>query len=702
MKKDLLLEIGTEEIPARMMPDILAQLQSLGEKTLRENRINFESIKSLGTPRRLALLATGVDESQEDVSIEKRGPSAKLAFDADGNPTKAAIGFARGAKIDPKDLVVKNDYVYAITNEKGSETFKLLEELLPKIIKSINFKNSMRWGDLDFRFVRPIRWIVAMFGKEVVQFELAKIKSGKISRGHRVLSQGNFVIESPDSYEKNCEENFVIVDQDRRRKIIREQIETIAQENGGVAEISDELLDEVNFIVEFPTAILGSFEEKYLQLPTCCVVTPMRDHQRYFPVKDSSGKLLPKFVTIRNGGKDFIETVTHGNERVLKARLEDAQFFFDEDRKKLLSEHRDKLKTVVFQEGLGSVYEKSERLEQLALAICDELQIRDDRRGQARRAARICKADLVTSMVMEFTELQGTIGKEYALLDGEMEEVAIAIDEHYRPRSANDSQAQTFAGRVVSIADKIDNIAATFSRGLVPTGSQDPFALRRQALGIVKTLIEAKWSLSTHVLVDKAIELLPIADESTDASDIEKLLDPKAIQEKYTKIQGEFEDFICLRLKNVLSEEKIRYDVIDAVLDGDDPYVTSLKARAVDEFVRKPESIPHIQSFVRVMNLAKNADRGVSIKESLFKNPAEKNLFDALQIAEQEVDTAGVKFDFAGALDALAKLSKPIDEFFDAVMVMDKDEEIRKNRLALLTDIDELILALADFSKIIL
>ena len=702
MTRDFLLEIGTEEIPARMMPDILSQLQTLGEKFLKESRINFESIRSIGTPRRLALIATGVNESQEDVSIEKRGPSAKISFDENGNPTKAAIGFARGAKIDPKDLVVKDEYVYAVIHEKGGSTFELLKSIFPKIISSINFKNSMRWSDLDFRFVRPIRWIVAIFGLEIVPFEIAKIKSGKISRGHRVLSHGEFEIHEPSTYEKDCEDNFVIVDQNRRREIIRKQIEDIARENGGIAEISDELLDEVNFIVEFPTAIIGSFEDKYLELPQCVVVTPMRDHQRYFPVKSADGKLLAKFITIRNGGKDFIDVVTHGNERVLKARLEDAQFFFDEDRKKLLSEHRDKLKTVVFQEGLGSMYEKSERLEQLTLEICNELQVRDDRRGHARRAARICKADLVTSMVMEFTELQGTVGKEYAILDGEMDEVAIAIDEHYRPRSSTDSQAETFAGRVVSIADKIDNIVATFSRGLVPTGSQDPFALRRQAMGLVKTLIEAQWSLSTHVIVDKAIELLPIADESTDANDIEKLLDPEAISEKYRKIQGEFEDFICLRLKNVLTEEKIRYDVIDSVLDADDPYVTTLKARAVDEFVKKSDSTPFIQSFVRVINLAKNADRGVSVKESLFKNPAEKNLFDALKTAESEVDAAAVKFDFKTALESLTKLSKPIDEFFDAVMVMDKDESIKTNRLALLADIDGLLEAVADFSKIIL
>ncbi len=655
MKKDLLLEIGTEEIPARMMSDILEQLQKLGEKLLSENRLPFESVRAIGTPRRLALIAAGVDENQTEMTVEKRGPSAKIAFDADQKPTKAAIGFARGAKIDPADLIVKDGYIYAVTHEHGQPTAEILKELFPKIISSLNFKNSMHWGDLDFKFVRPIRWIVALFGEDVVPFEIAGIKSGRISRGHRVLSKGNFEISNPAEYEKACEENFVIVDQHKRRKIIRDQIIAIAEENHGTAEITEDLLDEVNFIVEYPTALIGSFDEKYLKLPQCVVVTPMRDHQRYFPVVDKDKKLLPKFITVRNGGKDSIDVVTHGNERVLKARLEDAQFFFDEDRKLTLSEHRDKLKTVVFQEGLGSMYDKTDRLEQLVVEVCNELEIRDDRKGNARRAARLCKADLVTSMVMEFTELQGTIGYEYARLDGEMDEVAIAIDEHYRPRFSGDDQPKTFAGKVVSIADKIDNIVATFSRGLVPTGSQDPFALRRQAMGLVKTLIESKWSMSTHVIVDKAIELLPIADESVDAEDLTALLDPEAVAKKYSTIQGQFEDFVCLRLKNVLSDEGIRYDIIDSVLDADDPYATFLKAKAVEKFLQHESSVKYVQSFVRVMNIAKNADIS-AIHENLFKTDEEKNLFATLKKTDQAVDQSAVNHDFEGSLEDLHRL----------------------------------------------
>ena len=701
MKKDLLLEIGTEEIPARMMSDILEQLQKLGEKLLSENRLPFESVRAIGTPRRLALIAAGVDENQTEMTVEKRGPSAKIAFDADQKPTKAAIGFARGAKIDPADLIVKDGYIYAVTHEHGQPTAEILKELFPKIISSLNFKNSMHWGDLDFKFVRPIRWIVALFGEDVVPFEIAGIKSGRISRGHRVLSKGNFEISNPAEYEKACEENFVIVDQHKRRKIIRDQIIAIAEENHGTAEITEDLLDEVNFIVEYPTALIGSFDEKYLKLPQCVVVTPMRDHQRYFPVVDKDKKLLPKFITVRNGGKDSIDVVTHGNERVLKARLEDAQFFFDEDRKLTLSEHRDKLKTVVFQEGLGSMYDKTDRLEQLVVEVCNELEIRDDRKGNARRAARLCKADLVTSMVMEFTELQGTIGFEYARLDGEMDEVAIAIDEHYRPRFSGDDQPKTFAGKVVSIADKIDNIVATFSRGLVPTGSQDPFALRRQAMGLVKTLIESKWSMSTHVIVDKAIELLPIADESVDAEDLTALLDPEAVAKKYSTIQGQFEDFVCLRLKNVLSDEGIRYDIIDSVLDADDPYATFLKAKAVEKFLQHESSVKYVQSFVRVMNIAKNADIS-AIHENLFKTDEEKNLFATLKKTDQAVDQSAVNHDFEGSLEALKELSAPIDKFFDNVMVMDKDESIKKNRLALMKEIDELLKSICDFSKLVI
>ena len=684
MSKNLLLEIGTEEVPAHVMPGILKELKEHAQKAFRELRMDFEEIRTLGTPRRTALVVKGLAERQEDVSSENRGPSVKIAFDADGNPTKAAQGFARGQKVDPKDLVVKDGYVYAMVHEEGAATAELLKKLLPDLICGLNFPNNMRWADLDFKFIRPLRWIVALYGSEVIPFEVAEVRSGKVSRGHRFLSQGEFEIDDADSYERACEAQFVIVDQERRKAMIRGQIEAVAKENGGVADITEDLLEEVLYLVEYPTALCGKFEEKYLELPAEAVITPMRDHQRYFPVKTAEGKLLPLFITVRNGGKEYLETVQHGNERVLKARLEDAQFFFDEDRKHSLEEHREKLRTVVFQEGLGTVYEKSERLEKLAAFLADALQADEKTRKHALRAAKLCKADLVTGMVTEFTELQGIMGREYAKLDGECEKVAIAIDEHYMPRFAGDSQPKTPAGRIVSFADKVDTIVGTFSRGKIPTGSQDPFALRRQALGLVNMVVEAEYSLSLSAVVDLAMDLYGMEDAEARA-----------------KMQQEVADFMRLRLKNVLADRDIRYDVVDAVLvDVDDLYAVMLRAEAVAKFLQEDGAEKQIQAFVRAGNLAKNA-ASAEVRENLFREDAEKSLYQAYVSTESAVESLVAGKDYHGAIDALTELSRPIDAFFDGVMVMDKEEAVKNNRLGLLKSVDALIGRVADFSRIV-
>lgn len=686
MTKNFLLEIGTEEIPAHVMPLILVQLKDLAEKYFKEARISAGEFQTIGTPRRISLLVKDVAENQADVEEEKRGPSVKIALDAEGNYTKASVGFARGQKISPEDLITRDGYIYAVIRESGKKTTEILQTLLPKMICDLNFPNNMRWGSLDFKFIRPIRWIVSLFGDEVIPFELANVFSGRISRGHRVLSQGEFTVNSADSYVDDCEKNFVIVDQNQRRAMITAQIEAVAKERGGKAEISEELLEEVLYLVEYPTALSGDFEIKYLNLPPEAVITPMRDHQRYFPVKDLNGKLMPIFVTVRNGGRDYLDVVQHGNERVLKARLEDAQFFFNEDRKKNLDAHRAKLKTVVFQEGLGSVYEKTERLVKLAEKISDLLgeKISADERKNAIRAAEISKADLVTGMVTEFTELQGVMGREYAKLDGENAEVAAAIDEHYMPRFAGDSQPKTTAGKILSLADKIDNIVATFSRGLVPTGSQDPFALRRQALGIVNLLTAANWSIQLSEIVNLAMDLLKVTDEVG-----------------REKIQNNFAEFMKLRVKNVLSPST-RYDVIDAVIDDiDDIYAVTLKAAAVEQFLNTPDAVKNVQSFVRVGNLAKKAESD-KVDEKLINLEAEQVLYKAFEAVKIVAGELIDKKDFIGALDALKKLSAPIDSFFDSVMVMDEDLNIRKNRLALLKSVENLFAKIADFGKLVL
>ena len=680
MKRDLLFEIGTEEIPAHVMPHLLEDLAQLAETMLKEHRLSYEKVRTLGTPRRAALIVTGLAERQEDINTETRGPSVAIAFDADGNPTKAGAGFARGQGVDPSALIQRDGYVYASVHESGAATAELLTSLLPDLVRAIPLPNSMRWGDLDFRFIRPIRWFVALYGTEIVPFTLAGVTSGNHSRGHRTLAPADFVITSAADYEAACEKAYIIVDPERRRAMICEQITETAKACGGTAEITPDLLEEVLYLVEYPTALSGSFEEKYLALPAEAVITPMRDHQRYFPVKAADGSLLPAFITVRNGGKAHLDVVAHGNERVLRARLADAQFFFDEDRKKSLAEHREKLKTVVFQRGLGSMYEKTERLMSLTTAIVEEMATGDadgTALADARRAAELSKADLVTGMVTEFTELQGIMGREYALLDGESPAVARAIDEQYMPRFAGDELPQTPLGVALSAADKIDNIVGTFSQGRIPTGSQDPFGLRRQALGLVLMLIEQE---STMLLSD-------LVDEACDLYDLEEFRD---------KMQVYVADFIRLRLKNVLSERGVRYDVQEAVL-GDVDLVADVPVRAayVERLLASEGGEALVQSFVRVGNIARSVTGG-TVDPALFKAEEEGALLSAYQAA------AAARAEGEDTLPAEQALGRAIDTFFDAVMVMDKDARVKENRLSLLKMIDDDLLETADYSKIVL
>ena len=612
----LLFEIGTEEIPAKFMPGILAQLQELAAKKMTELRIPFEGVKVYGTPRRMTFIASGVAEAQADSTVEAKGPSAKIAF-VNGEPSKAALGFARGQGVDVKDLVVRDNYVYAVKHLAGAAVKDLLPGLLMDILTSLNFPKNMRWADHDFRFVRPIRWLVALFGEEVVPVEITGVKSGKFSRGHRFLrpsaveagkehesvldaakaffdtaankvkntvasavigATGVVEIPNADAYEKTLYDNFVMVDQDARRELIREQVIALGIAEGGHVEIDEDLLEEVNYLVEWPTALCGKFEDKFLALPKECIITPMRDHQRYFPVMAEDGSLLNKFITVRNGGNDHLEVVAHGNERVLRARLSDAEFFFNEDRKQSLADRLEKLKTVSFQEGLGNMNDKSNRLVQAANMLAIAINAKVDK-AQLERTALLCKCDLVTGMVVEFTELQGVMGREYAKLDGEAPAVAQGIFEHYLPRFAGDELPKSDIGRIVGIADKLDNICATFSRGLAPTGSQDPYALRRQALGIINILLDANYHISLYKVIAGALYLLQIAPEQTG------------------KLVPQIAEFMKQRLRNMLIDQGIRYDVVDAVLaeERNDDFA-DLYARVVALNNRSEEHTSELQS----------------------------------------------------------------------------------------------------------
>ncbi|MDO5380532.1 MAG: glycine--tRNA ligase subunit beta [Acidaminococcaceae bacterium] len=712
----LLFEIGTEEIPAKFMPGILKQLQELAAGKMQELRIPFENITVYGTPRRMTFIAEGVAEAQADSTIEAKGPSVKIAF-VSGAPSKAAIGFARGQGVDVNELEVRGEYVYAVKHLAGQPVADLLPALLLDILESLSFPKNMRWADYDFRFVRPIRWLVALFGDKVVPVEITGVKSGRYSLGHRFMQQsmkeavenkgllsaalnkvGNVVhsavmgmqgaveIPNADAYVQALADNFVLVDQDARRELIRQQVTELAAAEGGIAEIDEDLLEEVNYLVEYPTALCGKFEEKFLSLPKKAIITPMREHQRYFPVVDAEGRLLNKFITVRNGGKEFLDVVAHGNERVLRARLSDAEFFFNEDRKIKLEDRLEKLKTVSFQEGLGNMYDKSERLAKLAEMVKFAINVKVDD-ANLKRTALLAKTDLVAGMVVEFTELQGVMGREYAKLDGEPAEVAAGIYEHYLPRFAGDELPQGTIGRIVGISDKMDNIVATFSRGLAPTGSQDPYALRRQALGIINILISSNYHLPLIKILAGALYLLNIKPEDT------------------SKLIPQILEFFKLRLKNLMIEQGIRYDVVDAVFAderNDDLVDIYARCQALNAYVALPEAEAVIQASIRVCNLCKKIDTEVAISSALFADPAEQELHDVLIRLNKELIPDIVTYNYAAALKLAEQVVEPVNKFFDSVMVMDENVAVKNNRLALLEQAKEVTNAVGDLSCIVL
>lgn len=681
MCKDLLFEIGTEEIPAHYMPSILAQVKALAEKAFDEGNIAYGSVRTIGTPRRIALLVKDVDEKQADVSSKHKGPSVKIAYDADGNPTKAAMGFARGQKIDVKDLVVEDGYVYAYVTSVGAETKNLLPDILKGIVTGLNFPKSMHWGSLDFHFVRPIRWFVALYGTDVVPFELAGVTSGKVSRGHRFLGTGDFTIESPAAYEETCKEHFLIVDPEVRKQMILDGLQKLADEKGGTIIMDDDLLEEVVYLVEYPTALCGEFDEDYLKLPEAAIITPMKDHQRYFPMRDKDDKLMNLFLTVRNGNDYHLETVQHGNERVLRARLDDAKFFFEEDKKHPLADYTEKLKKIVFQDGLGTLYDKAQRLEKITVFLNHKLDLGLDD-AKLQRASLLAKADLATQMVMEFTELQGVMGKEYALIDGEDKGVAEAINEQYQPRFAGDVLPQTDMGKVLGIADKFDTITGMFSRGFIPTGSQDPFALRRQTIGILNILMDAGWNLNCHEVFAFVLSLLGV--EGEDAA----------------KVMGQLDDYFTLRLKNIFQDKGMDYHIIDCVLASDtlNAYEEARRAQAlIDADIMGKTDL--LQAFTRVSNMIKGADN-TEVNPNLFETEEEKALYSACQAMQVNLPQKYAVYDYEGVAEVLSEGIAAINDFLDNVLVMHKDEAVKENRLHLLALTYSLIQPLGDIKKL--
>ena len=665
MAKDLLFEIGAEEIPAGFMPNILGQLKQLAETKLNDSHLPFESIETYGTPRRLALIVKGLADTSAEISERHKGPSASIAYDADGNATKAAIGFARGKGLDVADLVVEDGYIYAETKTAGVPAKDIVTDMLPQLITGLNFPKSMHWGNLDAKFVRPVRWLVALLDEEVIPVEFATVKSGNVTRGHRFLGADEITIKNAASYVDTLKENFVMVDQDARRELISKQLHDIAASKNASIVWDDDLLEEINYLVEWPTALCGGFEESYLALPDAAIITPMKDHQRYFPLVDQDGKLLPMFLTVRNGSDHSIEVVQAGNERVLRARLDDAKFFFNEDRKKPLIDRQDGLTKIVFQEGLGNLADKTERLLKLGRVFGEECGLHEDAAVVLERATELAKTDLTTGMVTEFTELQGVMGKEYALLDGESPEVAEAIFEQYLPRFAGDVLPQTEAGKVLSIIDKVDNIVATFSRGLIPTGSQDPYALRRQTIGILNILVGSEWNISLRPIFKASMELLNVPAEKQD------------------ELLGQVEEFFTLRLKNIFLDREVPHHVIDLLLSNNElsvadaeGLVNALLANRIDE------NVELVQAYTRMYNLVKDIEY-TGVNSDLLKEDAEKALFEAASKASEASLAAWEANDYTAVVAVPATLVPAINKFFEDVMVMDKDEAIKSNRLQL-------------------
>lgn len=665
MAKDLLFEIGAEEIPAGFMPNILGQLKQLAETKLNDAHLPFESIATYGTPRRLALIVKGLADTSAEISERHKGPSASIAYDADGNATKAAIGFARGKGLDVADLVVEDGYIYAETKTAGVPAKDIVTDMLPQLISGLNFPKSMHWGNLDAKFVRPVRWLVALLDEEVIPVEFATVKSGNVTRGHRFLGADEITIKNAASYVNTLKENFVMVDQDARRELISKQLHDIAASKNASIVWDDDLLEEINYLVEWPTALCGGFEESYLALPDAAIITPMKDHQRYFPLVDQEGKLLPMFLTVRNGSDHSIEVVQAGNERVLRARLDDAKFFFNEDRKKPLIDRQDGLTKIVFQEGLGNLADKTERLLKLGRVFGEECGLHEDAAVVLERATELAKTDLTTGMVTEFTELQGVMGKEYALLDGESPEVAEAIFEQYLPRFAGDVLPQTEAGKVLSIIDKVDNIVATFSRGLIPTGSQDPYALRRQTIGILNILLGSEWNISLRPIFKASMELLNVAAD------------------KQEELLNQVEEFFTLRLKNIFLDREVPHHVIDLLLSNNElsvadaeGLVNALLANRIDE------NVELVQAYTRMYNLVKDVEY-TGVNSDLLKEDAEKALFEAASKASEASLAAWEANDYTAVVAVPATLVPAINKFFEDVMVMDKDEAIKANRLQL-------------------
>lgn len=687
-KHTLAFEIGVEEIPAFDLDSANKQLEKMVPAAFADARIPYDSIEIHSSPRRLIVMAYGVADATEALVEEYKGPAAKIAFDADGNPTKAAIGFARGKGLSPESLerreVNGTEYVFATKNIPATPVADLLPDVLAGFITAIKWPRSCRWAAYREYFVRPVRWIVAMLDDVVLPVSFAGAESSNFTMGHRVLAPGKHAVDTAANLLDVIRAAYVIPTQAERERIIREGVAAIEAETGFTADLPAKTLLEVVNLSEYPQPLVSTFDEEFLQVPEEIIVDAMLMHQRYFPLYDAAGKLTNKFIIVSNGNPECAATIIDGNERVVRARLDDAKFFYEEDLKHPLESYIEKLDKVVFQESLGTVRQKAERLEKLACALSADAQLSAADAADAKRAARLCKADLVTNAVIEFTSVQGVMGSYYAAASGETPQVAQAIGQHYQPRFAGDALPDTTVGKLVALADKLDTICGLFSVGQGPTGSSDPFALRRSAIGIVN-MLETGLAISLAAAIDESLASFAAQGVVFDAA----------------AVRAEVVDFFVTRTKVMLRDGGVNADTIDAVLAAgvEEPAVISQRAHALEDArANDAETFDNLATaYARANNLRK-PELGEGVDDALLTEP-ERALAGAVATAEQAVASALASDDFAAALSQLAALRAPIDGFFADVMVMDEDAALRDNRLRLLNRFVAVFANVADFGK---
>ena len=668
-----LLEIGTEELPYKFIPSAIEQLQTLWTNFLQDNGFEYGDVKILATPRRLTTIIKDLQRRQNDVEKIQKGPIVSVAYDENKNLTPAGLGFAKKMGVEPSQLYVQDNYIYAKVEQKGKTFDEVVKNNIEALILKMTGSHFMRWADMDIKFQRPIRWVVSILDNENLEVEIAGIKSSKFTRGHRFKNM-NVEISDMDKYEEILKSACVFVNQDERREMILKSAQEEAQKLGAKVVVPDELLEEVTHLCEYPKPVVCSFDEKFLQIPEKVIVTTMATHQRYFPLyKD--GKLLNKFITITNYVGDEFENIKRGNERVVVARLDDAIFFFNEDTKKKLIDRYDDLKGVTFQRGMGTMYEKTQRIVELSSYIANELNIDAE---DIKRTAQLCKCDLTTKLVFEFTELQGAIGADYARISGEKENVALGVEEHYFPLGADSKLALGIEGQIVGIADKIDTVCAVFADGKKPTGSQDPLGVRRATLGIIKTVINNDLKIDISKLAEKALKMLPKQPE------------------KFDLTLKEIKEFFEQRL-SILYGEKYSSDVIESAISGKN-VLTDLK-----DFTKRIDIISNLIKSDNYGTFHEAVNRVIRITKNVSDYCADKSLFESeeensLYIVSQEIKENELSYE--DLISSLYKLIPAINNFFDKILVMDERENIKNNRLALLSTVKSKFEKIADFSKI--